>query len=41
MESNGCGSHELEGADESDPASSSLLLMPRSLLIFKDQAYTD
>ncbi|GJN20667.1 hypothetical protein PR202_gb08068 [Eleusine coracana subsp. coracana] len=38
MESN--GSHELEGTSESDPTSSSLLLMPGSLLIFKDQAYT-
>ncbi|XP_052169353.1 uncharacterized protein LOC127786068 [Oryza glaberrima] len=35
------GSHNLEGANETDPASSSLLLMPCSLLIFKDQAYTD
>lgn len=34
------GSHDLEGTSESDPASSSLLLMPGSLLIFKDQAYT-
>ncbi|GJM84594.1 hypothetical protein PR202_ga00278 [Eleusine coracana subsp. coracana] len=38
MESN--GSHELEGTSESD-TTSSLLLMPGSLLIFKDQAYTD
>jgi alkylated DNA repair protein alkB homolog 6 len=36
MESN--GSHE--GTSESDATSSSLLLMPCSLLIFKDQAYT-
>jgi alkylated DNA repair protein alkB homolog 6 len=36
MESN--DSHE--GTSESDPSSSSLLLMPCSLLIFKDQAYT-
>uniref|UniRef100_A0A0E0M7S5 Alpha-ketoglutarate-dependent dioxygenase AlkB-like domain-containing protein n=1 Tax=Oryza punctata TaxID=4537 RepID=A0A0E0M7S5_ORYPU len=39
IESN--GSHKLEGANEADPASSSLLLMPCSLVIFKDQAYTD
>ncbi|KAL6883652.1 hypothetical protein ACP4OV_011066 [Aristida adscensionis] len=41
MEVNGSGSHKLDGRDESDPASSSILLMPCSLLIFKDQAYTD
>ncbi|KAJ1295517.1 hypothetical protein BS78_01G230300 [Paspalum vaginatum] len=43
MESNGpdYDSHELGVANEPDPASSSLLLMPCSLLIFKDQAYTD
>ncbi|XP_062205869.1 alkylated DNA repair protein ALKBH6 homolog isoform X2 [Phragmites australis] len=41
MEINGSGLHEPEGLNESDPTSSSLLLMPRSLLIFKDQAYTD
>uniref|UniRef100_A0A0D9XJS9 EGF-like domain-containing protein n=1 Tax=Leersia perrieri TaxID=77586 RepID=A0A0D9XJS9_9ORYZ len=39
IESN--GSHKPEGTNEADPASSSLLLMPCSLLIFKDQAYTD
>ncbi|CAL4933502.1 unnamed protein product [Urochloa decumbens] len=41
MESNGSGSHEHGAINESDPASSSLMLMPCSLLIFKDQAYTD
>ncbi|XP_039829353.1 alpha-ketoglutarate-dependent dioxygenase alkB homolog 6-like isoform X2 [Panicum virgatum] len=41
MESNGSGSHECGATNESDPASSSLMLMPCSLLIFKDQAYTD
>lgn len=41
MESNGSGSHECGTPNESDPASSSLMLMPCSLLIFKDQAYTD
>ncbi|PAN47249.1 hypothetical protein PAHAL_9G244900 [Panicum hallii] len=41
MESNGSGSHECGATNESDPASSSLVLMPCSLLIFKDQAYTD
>uniref|UniRef100_K4AEF4 Alpha-ketoglutarate-dependent dioxygenase AlkB-like domain-containing protein n=1 Tax=Setaria italica TaxID=4555 RepID=K4AEF4_SETIT len=41
MESNGSGSHECGTSNESDPASSSLMLMPCSLLIFKDQAYTD
>ncbi|OEL15142.1 hypothetical protein BAE44_0023839 [Dichanthelium oligosanthes] len=40
MESNGFGSHERGATNESDPASSSLMLMPCSLLIFKDQAYT-
>jgi alkylated DNA repair protein alkB family protein 6 len=40
MESNGSGSHECGNPNESDPASSSLMLMPCSLLIFKDQAYT-
>uniref|UniRef100_J3N2R1 Alpha-ketoglutarate-dependent dioxygenase AlkB-like domain-containing protein n=1 Tax=Oryza brachyantha TaxID=4533 RepID=J3N2R1_ORYBR len=35
------GSHKLEGANEAEPTSSSLLLMPCSLLVFKDQAYTD
>ncbi|KAM3197186.1 hypothetical protein ACQJBY_072701 [Aegilops geniculata] len=39
MESN--GSYKVEGTKEAGPASSSLLLMPCSLLIFKDQAYTD
>ncbi|TVU31108.1 hypothetical protein EJB05_22779, partial [Eragrostis curvula] len=39
-ESESNGLHELEGAPESD-LTSSLLLMPCSLLIFKDQAYTD
>ncbi|KAG8088330.1 hypothetical protein GUJ93_ZPchr0010g10975 [Zizania palustris] len=34
-------SQKLEGANEAEPDSSSLLLMPCSLLIFKDQAYTD
>jgi len=41
MESNGSGSHERGATNESDPACSSLMLMPCSLLIFKDQAYTD
>ncbi|CAL4916746.1 unnamed protein product [Urochloa decumbens] len=40
-ESNGSGSHERGATNESDLASSSLMLMPCSLLIFKDQAYTD
>ena len=40
MESNGSGSHERGATNESDPACSSLMLMPCSLLIFKDQAYT-
>ncbi|VAH73112.1 unnamed protein product [Triticum turgidum subsp. durum] len=35
------GSYKVEGMKEAGPASSSLLLMPCSLLIFKDQAYTD
>ncbi|KAI5005063.1 hypothetical protein ZWY2020_032306 [Hordeum vulgare] len=35
------GSYKVEGTKEAGPASSSLLLMPCSLLIFKDQAYTD
>ncbi|CAM0871288.1 unnamed protein product [Alopecurus aequalis] len=35
------GSCKVEGSKEADPASLSLLLMPCSLLIFKDQAYTD
>jgi alkylated DNA repair protein alkB family protein 6 len=39
-ESNGAGSHEPGATNESDPASSSLMLMPCSLLVFKDQAYT-
>ncbi|KQJ96761.1 hypothetical protein BRADI_3g26980v3 [Brachypodium distachyon] len=34
-------SHEVEGAKEAAPVSSSIALMPCSLLIFKDQAYTD
>jgi len=34
-------SSKVEGSKEADPASLSLLLMPCSLLIFKDQAYTD
>lgn len=33
--------YKVEGTKEADPASLSLLLMPCSLLIFKDQAYTD
>ncbi|CAN6311094.1 unnamed protein product [Urochloa humidicola] len=40
MESNGSSSHECRATNESDPASS-LMLMPCSLLVFKDQAYTD
>ncbi|CAD6205161.1 unnamed protein product [Miscanthus lutarioriparius] len=40
-ESNGSGSHERGATNESDPSSSSLMLMPCSLLVFKDQAYTD
>ena len=39
-ESNGSGSHERGATNESDPSSSSLMLMPCSLLVFKDQAYT-
>jgi alkylated DNA repair protein alkB family protein 6 len=39
-ESNGTGSHERGATNESDPSSSSLMLMPCSLLVFKDQAYT-
>lgn len=35
------GSYKVEGTKEAGPASSSLLLMHCSLLIFKDQAYTD
>ncbi|KAM0857855.1 hypothetical protein ACQ4PT_048217 [Festuca glaucescens] len=35
------GSYKVEDTKEADPASLSLLLMPSSLLIFKDQAYTD
>uniref|UniRef100_A0ACD5UMJ7 Uncharacterized protein n=1 Tax=Avena sativa TaxID=4498 RepID=A0ACD5UMJ7_AVESA len=35
------GSCKFEGTKGADPASLSLLLMPCSLLIFKDQAYTD
>ncbi|XP_051224902.1 alkylated DNA repair protein ALKBH6 homolog isoform X2 [Lolium perenne] len=34
------GSYKVEDTKEADPASLSLLLMPSSLLIFKDQAYT-
>jgi alkylated DNA repair protein alkB family protein 6 len=34
------GSYKVEDTKEADPASLSLLLMPCSLLIFKDQAYT-
>ncbi|CAN6323951.1 unnamed protein product [Urochloa humidicola] len=41
IESNGSGSDERGATNESDPASSSLMLMPCSLLVFKDQAYTD
>jgi len=40
-ENNGSGSQERGATNESDPSSSSLMLMPCSLLIFKDQAYTD
>ncbi|KAG0549468.1 hypothetical protein BDA96_01G258600 [Sorghum bicolor] len=40
-ESTGTGSHERGATNESDPSSSSLMLMPCSLLVFKDQAYTD
>ncbi|KAM0832160.1 hypothetical protein ACQ4PT_065068 [Festuca glaucescens] len=35
------GSYKVEDTEEAHPASLSLLLMPSSLLIFKDQAYTD
>ncbi|KAM0894216.1 hypothetical protein ACQ4PT_024622 [Festuca glaucescens] len=35
------GSNKVEDTKEADPASLSLLLVPCSLLIFKDQAYTD
>ncbi|KAF8722861.1 hypothetical protein HU200_021994 [Digitaria exilis] len=41
MESNGSGAHETGATNESDATSSSLMLMPCSLLVFKDRAYTD
>lgn len=39
-ESNGSGAHGTGATNDYDAASSSLMLMPCSLLIFKDQAYT-